>query len=345
MQEAPPIPTKEHVTIWPGPSCQNSVSQRKWLPNTCERKFLAVLMNVDRQQGQVASSFSTGGGGTVFELKVQTGLLATLLVQGHIPGFENATLRELHLQAGHLGYEKDDALLVALDSFGQQRRQLWSVKHEVKFTESDEVFTDVIADAWGDFTEPKRFSPELDALILATGPLPTTHRHLFTLLEFARAAASSDSFYARINRKGLISKKAGEYVELIQKRCEKAAEHAVSPAEVWKFLRCIHVLGYDFDQSASQDEARFKNLLAIAILKSTGKTGDDLWNAIFQWVSDGNARAKSFTRKTLLLDWQRASTGIGTHFESGALQRLLEHSGDLLRRIRVSLGSTFHLQR
>jgi hypothetical protein len=77
-------------------------------------------MTAQKQAEQIPSPFSTGGGGTVFELKVQTGLLATLLVHGHIPSFEDATLRELHLQAEHLDYETDDAVLVAHDNAGRQ---------------------------------------------------------------------------------------------------------------------------------------------------------------------------------------------------------------------------------
>lgn len=254
-------------------------------------------MTPPKHKEQIASPFSTGGGGPIFELKVQAGLLATLLVQGHIPSFENTTLRELHLQTEHLDYETDDALLIANDNSGRQRRQLWSVKHGVRFTYRDKKFRDVIADAWADFVEPKRFTPELDALVLATDPLAATYRHLLTLLEFARAAASSDGFYARIGRKGFSPEEARGYVELIQKLCDEAAGRSVDPEELWKFLRCFHVLGYDFDQSASQDEARFKSLLAIAIQKATGKTGDDLWNAIFKWVADGNPCARLLLAK------------------------------------------------
>lgn len=294
---------------------------------------------------QLPSPFSTGGGGTIFELKVQAGLLATLLVNGHVPSFDNAIVQELHLQSEHLGYKTDDALLICVNKVGEQRKQLWSVKHEVKYTESDQIFRDVIADAWVDFKEPKRFTPELDAIVLATGPLASTHQHLLTLLEFARATSSANDFYARLGRKGLISKKASEYSGLIHKLCETVARRAVDPEEIWKFLRSLHVLGYDFDQSASQDEARFKSLMATAAQKSSGNTGEDLWNAIFKWVADSNPRAKSFTRATLPVEWQQATIGVRQHFESGAINRLLEHSADLLKRVRVSIGQSFHLKR
>src|SRR5439155_14523309 len=122
--------------------------------------------------------FSTGGGGTVFELKVESSLLAALLVRAQVPGFDGASVRELHLQSGHLGYETDDALIIAVDEQGRSRRQLWSVKHDVKYTETDTVFRDVLKDAWADFSDSKRFSPDLDAFVLGTRPLAATHQHL-----------------------------------------------------------------------------------------------------------------------------------------------------------------------
>lgn len=293
----------------------------------------------------ITSPFSTGGGGSVFELKVQAGLLAVLLVRGHVPLFENAALRELHLQAEHLDYETDDAVVMAQNSAGQKCKQLWSVKHDVKFTDSDDVFRSVIADAWADFAEQSRFTQGRDALILATGPIAATHKPLITLLEFARATLSSKDFFARISRKGFISEKAKSYAALIEKRCEETAGRKISADESWIFFRSFHVLGFDLDQSASQDEARFKTMLALAIKGSCGKTGSDLWNMLFKWCADGNPRAKSFSREALPEEWQQLTQSIGVHFESGAIQRLLEHSADLLKRIRVVIGSTCHLER
>jgi len=292
-----------------------------------------------------ASPFSTGGGGTVFEMKVQAGLLAVLLVHGHVPLFENAPIHELHLQAERLGYETDDALVVALDSNGQRRRQLWSMKHEVKFTKSDAVFQKVIEDAWADFADENRFHRDLDAIVLATARFAKTYEHLLTLLQFARAALSAEDFLARISRKGFVSQKCRAYLSLIQTLCNGAAGRDVTRDELWQFIRCFHILSYDFDQSASQDEARFKTLLALAVHQDTGQTGDELWNAIFKWVADGNPNAGSFTRDSLPVEWQQAATGIAMHFESGAIHRLLEHSEDLLKRIRTWLGPKLHLPR
>jgi hypothetical protein len=300
--------------------------------------------NSEAGSGQVASPFSTGGGGTVFELKVESSLLAVLLVGGHVPGFDRALIQELHLQSEHLGYATDDALVLAIDGNGRRRRQLWAVKHEVKFTKADDAFREVIADAWTDFSDPKRFDCDRDAIILATSPVPSTYKHLFTLLEFARAASNAEDFIAKVNRKGVVSKKSREYLRVIQELCEHTAARAVSNYELWRLIRCFHVISFDFDQTASQDEARFKTLLAIAARPNT-KTGDELWNNIFEWMAERNPRAGSFTRDSLPVEWQYASSSVEWQFESGAIHRLVEHSADLQRRIKTSLGPNLHLER
>lgn len=302
-------------------------------------------MNFVSKEKNMSNPFSTGGGGTVFELKVQTSLLGTLLVGGHVPAFNNALIEELHLQAEHLDYETDDALAICLDKDGLRRRQLWSVKHEVRFTEHDEVFQSVVADTWADFLDTKRFDCNLDAFILATGPMKATNKHLITLLEFARASVSATDFLARVNRKQAISQKSRDYLSLFQKVCNKVSGKQIEDDELWKFLCCFHIVGYDFDQTASQDEARFKTLLALAMRKDTGKTGDELWNTIFKWIADRNPRAGSFTRENLPSDWQQTALSIAQHFESGVIYRLLEHSRDLLKRIRTSIGQNLHLKR
>ncbi len=278
-------------------------------------------------------------------MAVQTGLLAVLLVRGHVPIFNDALLQELHLQAEHLGFETDDAHIVTIDSNGLRRRQLWSVKHEVKFTESDRVFMDVINDAWADFTNPKQFDPNIDAFVLATGYLAQKNKHLLLLLQTALASASAEDFQRRVARAGVVSNDSREYLEVLKRLCHRAAGRDIAFDELWTFLRSFHILSYDFDQTASQDEAQFKTLLALGIRSETGETGSDLWNAIFKWVTDLNPRAGSFTRESLPTEWQRATTSINPYFDSGVIQRLVEHSEDLLKRIQTTLGPTLHLER
>lgn len=301
-------------------------------------------MSTSSGHGKVSSPFATGGGGSAFEAKIQAGLLVSLLVRAHVPGFGTATITELSLQAEHAGFATDDAVLIANHASGQ-RKQLWSVKHQVKFTEKDEVFRDVLQDAWSDFQNSSIFNPSRDVLILATSLLPSTYKHFLTLLEIVRATSSFSDFEAKIARPGFIAKEAKDYFDLLVTLGEQLAPTKPDRSMTWNFLRSFHVLGFDFDQMASKDEARFKSLLSLAIRAGTGETGEDLWNQIFKWAVENNPRAARLTYDSLPEDWKRDTTSIAVHFESGAVERLLEHGKLTLRRVRSKIGAEFQLPR
>jgi hypothetical protein len=297
------------------------------------------------EQLPVASPFSTGGGGSTFEFKVDAGLLATLLVRAHVPGFEGAVAHELHLQTQNQGYQTDDSMLVAVDSKGETHRQLWSVKHEVKYTESDPVFREVLKDAWADFSASDRFCVEADAIVLATSPVAATHKSLIALLEFARASASVTDFESALGSKGFVSQKSKGYLDLITELSKELTERDLSVEEIWRFLTRFHILGFDFDQTASQDEARFKTMLGVSLQAGVGMTGEELWNKLFKWAAERNPRGGSFTRSALPNNWRTQTTAITSQFESGVIHRLAEHSSLLLKRVKCTLGPKFELPR
>ena len=294
-----------------------------------------------------ANPFSTGAGGSVFELKVQSGLLTTLLVRGIVPCVEMGRVTEVHLQSGHKEFETDDALVFASDAGNKKRKILWSIKHDVKFIESNDVFREVIEDAWKDFSAPNRFNPELDSIVLATGPLTAAvYSHIRTLLEWARASIDSKDFASRVARKQYASEKMRAYLALINKFCDAVGGQKVDEERLWRFLRCLHLLTYDFDQQASQDEARFQTLLSLVAKPGTPYTGSTLWNAIFRLVADLNGRAGSFTYDCTTFSALRdACVPIASHIETGAVHRLLDHTKLLLRRIQTTLGPNIQLPR
>lgn len=302
-------------------------------------------MSATAKQDMVSNPFSTGGGGSVFEQMVQASLLSCLLVRSHIPGLTDATIHELHLQAEHLGYATDDAVVLAVAPSGQSHKQLWSVKHDAKFTLKDNVFQDVLRDAWADFKNTPVFNPSLDSIVLATGPLPTSYKHFFSLLEIIRATSTHKDFSQKCNRKGFLSQEAHQYFSLVRQSIEASTQVNPSSEEVWSFLKSFHVLGFDFDQAASKDEALIKSMLALSIRAGTGGSGDSLWNSIYKWISARNPRAGSFTHDTLPEEWRKVATTITAHFESGAIERLSEHSKLTLRRIRSKVGSEHELHR
>jgi len=266
-----------------------------------------------------------------------------LLVQGADPVFSGCHIQQLRLQTRR-EFKTDDALVTAADPSGQIFKSLWSIKHEVRFTETDKVFAEVVTNAWMDFNNTDVFKPATDAIVLATTRKSARHAHLLTVLEWARAAGDAADLMSRIATTHYASEEARTYLRIIRQIVDKAAGSPVSDDQLWRFLRRFYVLTYDLDLLASQDEARFKTMLGLAAHQSSNHNGETLWNAICKYVADLNPRAGVFTRQNLPKWLTDACGTVTAHFGSG-IQRLHEHAQGHLSRIRTTLGPKITIPR
>jgi hypothetical protein len=288
--------------------------------------------------------FSTGGGGTQFEIKVQSGLLAMLAVHGADPVFADHHVQQLRLQAQNQGVKTDDAMVVSVDASGATSKSLWSIKHEVRFTEADDVFVTVASIAWADFNNASVFNPATDAIVLATTRQSARHAHFLTILEWARAASDAADLMNRVATTHYASEEARTYLGIIRQIVFRTAGSPVDDDRLWRFLRCFYVLTYDLDLLASQDEARFKTMLGMATYPGGNHSGETLWNAICKYVGDLNPRAGAFTRQNLP-KWLRENCRTVTAYFGGGIQRLHEHAKGHLSRIRTTVGPKIAIPR
>jgi len=84
-------------------------------------------------------------------------------------------------------------------SLSQQEPAIY-ILHELS-----QVFAEEVKDAWAELWSAAGIDRELDAIVLATGPLSGTNRHLVTLLDIAWAAPSAAGFQARVERQEFTS--------------------------------------------------------------------------------------------------------------------------------------------
>jgi len=293
----------------------------------------------------LSSPMSTGGLGSVFEMKVQSGLLASLLVRAHLPFFDRATICELQFQSELKGYATDDVLVVAEDLTGGRRRQLWTIKHKIAFTEKDSVFQKVIRETWSDFSDPKTFTTDQDAIVLATATGSTKSLHVVHLLESVRASLNPADFDIRLRADGVISKEAKAYYDLFFSALkEVSGDSNLSDEVVWRYLHSFHWVRFDFDQIASQNEACFKTMLSLGLKRETSETGESLWNRVFKWVADKNPRAGNITWESLPVEWHDFCATLAHHYESGVISRLIEHSKRHLARVQKHIGKEEQIQ-
>ncbi len=289
-----------------------------------------------------ASVFSTGGGGTNFEQFVQTAFLTTLIVRGNSPCIPNNQIEEIAFQTRRMGYETDD-LFVKAKSQAAEHRLIIQIKHDISFTLQNAIFTGVIAAFWKDFSNPKLFDTVNDKIIIVKNGLTKGERnHVKSLLNWAKTHATEADFFKEVNR--IENKK--EVLEVFS-QCLKEANKGVAlkDVELYKFLKCLDILEYDFLQQSSVDESYFLNLIKLSKNSSTGKSEKDIWNAIYGYVAKANKDGASITiqsvqNEEIYRDFDVSK--LNPFFNS--VEKLQKDSQEILRPLKNKI-SEFHLDR
>lgn len=182
-------------------------------------------------------------------------------------------------------------------------------------------------------------------MLLVQRGTDTLLAHFNGLLECARAARDGNDFNHRLTTPGLISATAARYCEEVCKIIGEHEQRAVSAAEVWLFLRVLHVLSLDLDTSTRQTEAQIKALLAYTAPPSDGTSAaESSWSALLRLAESAMEQARTFTREDLPEALRQGHGSLGSS-EERMLRALREHALPILRKIRSTIGPTFHLQR
>jgi hypothetical protein len=115
-----------------------------------------------------SSPVATGGAGTFFEQHVAAYWLAQLLVRGIPPILVHTVVAEVHFQTEHLGWQTDDFLILCERADKGVCKLAGQVKLGFTVSAADEDCARAVADFWLDFTNPDRFTPSNDHLVLVT---------------------------------------------------------------------------------------------------------------------------------------------------------------------------------
>ena len=86
----------------------------------------------------IASTISTGGGGTEFERRVGAYFLALLLTKSFCPIFSESAPMKVHFQARRLGWEVDDLVVEVSNEAGEPRNICVQAKRTFTVSDSDE---------------------------------------------------------------------------------------------------------------------------------------------------------------------------------------------------------------
>ena len=253
---------------------------------------------------------------------------------------------EVHFQTEHLGWLTDDFLIVCERPGAAAQKLAGQVKRSFTVSAADDDCKQTIRDFWNDFKSSERFSPTDDRLVLVTlRGTETLLKHFVGLLDCARAARDGAEFERRLATKGFISDKAVQYCGELRKIIGGVEGHTVTAADIWPFLRLLHVLSLDLDSSTRQTEAHIKSLLAHTATEGDGVGAAGVsWNALLALASTAMSDARSLRRVDLPRELRQSHASVSAD-EQRALRALKDHSGLILRGIRSTIGPDLHLER
>ncbi len=219
---------------------------------------------------RVSTPASTGGAGTTFEQHVGAYWLAQLLVGAIPPILILTTVAEVSFQTERLGWQTDDFLVVC-KSGDMSRNLAGQVKRSFTVSASNNECVQAVTAFWKDFNAT-RFSKDHDRLALVTlRGTNTLLEHFVGLLDCARAARDGDEFEQRLATEGFISDTSVRYCAVLQGIIGVVDGQPVRAADIWPFLRALHVLSLDLHTSTRQTEAQIKSMLAHASPRRYGR--------------------------------------------------------------------------
>jgi hypothetical protein len=253
-------------------------------------------MNSDGKQ--LANPFSTGGGGSNFENQVQTAFVVLMLTGGVVPGLPPWPIKKIKLQGRNAGFKTDDLIaFVEEHGTGQTAKIFAQIKHSVSITENDSTFGEVIQAAWSDFKNGDVFNPAYDIFALVSGPLSAIDiDNARTILEWARHTENAREFLDNVDLAKFSSKAKQNKLQAFKSQLKKANKGTdVSEDELWRFLKCFHLLGYDLDIRSGVTLS-----LLLSHISQFTKTGiTSMWATISREVSMFNQNAGPLTAETI----------------------------------------------
>jgi hypothetical protein len=303
---------------------------------------MSDVMNTRR----VSSPASTGGAGTIFEQHVGAYLLAQLLVRGIPPILLDCTVEEVHFQTAHLGWHTDDFLVIGQNGSGSQRKLAVQVKRTFSVSATDEECKQTVQAFWRDFGNASQFSSATDRLAIVTlRGTNTLLEHFSGLIDCSRAARDGTEFEHRLATPGFLSSKAVHYCDELRTIISEVKGRSVTAADIWPFLRVLHILSLDLHSATRQTESMIKTILAHTVSEPDAiGVAQASWDALLTVAGDAMSEARSFRRENLPDNLRQRHSLLGGT-EQRALQALHDHSALILRGIRSTIGGDLHLQR
>ena len=281
----------------------------------------------------MSSPTSTGPAGQHFEGKVGAHYLLSMLVEASPRGLPGTTIDRIELQRAPQGMYLDDVIVRAHDLTGGAAVLEIQVKRTITFAPKDAVFRSVVEQIAKTSAKPEFWTRNYQLAIATSATSRRLDGAYQDVLTWAREIGDAETFIAQIARAGTANEDMRTFVNTFRSHLRDAgAPH--DDETVWKLLRRLQILIFDFTAqgSASGELARERCARALEPAE-TGKAGD-LWKILTELALEIASSAGDRNRNHLLEDLQKSSFHlVALPSNVGALYALSEMSHSALEDI------------
>lgn len=288
-----------------------------------------------------ASVFQTGGGGFNYENYVQSSFLLQMMINGVIPSFPNGKIIEIGFQNKNKGYQTDD-LFLKIEENNISKRVISQIKYNIPISSKNEVFLEVIKAFWDDFNNTSHFTKQNDKMFLIKSSLTNNDKnHIAYLCQLASKQTNSADFFSEINRVKI--KKAT--LDIFEESLTLAKGEAITKEELFQFLKCFHLLAYDFTTETSTDETYTLNLIQLSKSKDVITTPKEIWSVILNEVATYNRNGGSISNDDLKNFEPYNYFDLSISYDAYSSFKKIHQDGELLLKPFKNTIKGFHIDR
>lgn len=286
---------------------------------------------------QIASPYSTGGGGGEYENEVAAYYFAATLLRSVPRGQDGGITTEVRFQCLYEGEPLDDLVIYSDLPVGEAKLAL-QIKRDLAFGEKDKTFDEVISACWETFKSPT-FNLGVDRFgIVIALYSKNINEYYQSVLTWARNSVSAKDFLTRIFTKNLANKTQRSFVGLIRSKLDSCFGGSVSDEDLWNFLRSMVILHFDFQKEGSRDYTYAVEVIGHLLPPEQKDRAANLFTKLSEYAAEANRTAGSHNAETLREKLQANFALLPASDCRGDLRRLREHGDFILKDIRTDIG-------
>ncbi len=291
------------------------------------------------QPAKIAAPAATGGAGPQFEARVGAFYVLPLLAGGEPRGLPGATVRSVAFQQRVADHPLDDVVVKAINRDGSPATLEIQVKRSLTFTASDMEFRDVVGQIWEAAQKPDFATSRYELAAAIARTTTRIEQACQEVLQWARQLPDGATFAAHINRPTFASNDMRSFVGVFRTNLTLAGAPADDDT-VWRLLRRIQILVFDFESTGSDYDHRAREHLRWLLASGQADRANELWPALIDLVGASTRAAGAMDRATVVttLEQQHGVRFTEQPYVRPVYERLTEAAEQALDEIDKTVG-------